>query len=301
METKYVPPSSRSPRRDPRWTSKVKKVLFRNDKASPAKDTSDVDRPVAVNVFWPQDLLPRDCDCARILTWGYKSHVTRVYESTNKNSVFTHAKNLLFALTRERTEGRPLIFVAHSLGGILVKEVLRRSNESTQDRVVDVVRSTSAVVFLGTPHRGSAKVAQIGEAFRRAAGMALRVDSNSTILRSMGADSPELELGRESFNVLWRKYRFSVKTFQESKPLSGVNASILNELVVPKESSCLDDPEENAETIEADHRMMCRFYGEDDPGYRQVGGELRGFLYSISGRQYDLQSTISMCPAARST
>lgn len=237
-----------------------------------------------------------DCDRARILTWGYDSHVIKGYESVNKNDVFAHAKNLLATLKRERPQARPIIFVAHSLGGILVKEVLRRSNESTQDLVLDIVRSTSAIVFLGTPHRGSAKAAEIGQVFREVASTLLRVDSNDRVLRALGADSPELELGRESFVMLWRKYKFSVKTFQESKPMLGVNFSILNDLVVSKESSCLDDPEENAETIEADHHMMCKFYGAEDPGYIQVSGELKSFMSSIrwkqQSRRQELDSSI---------
>jgi len=235
----------------------------------------------AEHVFWPRDLLPRECGRARILTWGYNTIVTKGYKSVNKNNIFAHAKNLLAALKRERPERRPIIFVAHSLGGILVKEVLRRSNDSTQDGLNDIVWSTCAVVFLGTPHRGSAKLANIGDIFRRTASAILGVDSNDTILRALGADSPELELGRESFIALWRKYKFSVKTFQEALPLTGVNISVLNELVVPKESSLLDDPEENSETIEADHHTMCKFYGANDPGYRQVGGELQGFVNAI--------------------
>jgi hypothetical protein len=42
-------------------------------------------------------------------------------------------------------------------------------------------------------------------------------------------------------------------------------------LVVPKESSSLGDPEESAETIEANYHTMCEFHGVDDPGYVQVG------------------------------
>jgi hypothetical protein len=34
---------------------------------------------------------------------------------------------------------------------------------------------------------------------RRTATMALRIDSNLTILHALGADSPELELSRQSF------------------------------------------------------------------------------------------------------
>jgi hypothetical protein len=51
--------------------------------------------------------------------------------------------------------------------------------------------------------------------------------------------------------------------------------------VVPRDSSSLDDPREHAETIEANHITMCKFSGADDPGYKQVGGELRGFVDGI--------------------
>jgi hypothetical protein len=86
------------------------------DDASPAA-------PNTSNVFWPQDLLPEDCLRAQIWTWGYDTKVTKGYEAANHNSLFAHARNLLFALKRKREIGRPLVFVTHSLGGIIGKEV----------------------------------------------------------------------------------------------------------------------------------------------------------------------------------
>jgi hypothetical protein len=75
-------------------------------------------------VYWPRDLLPIDCPKARIMTWGYDTAVTKgIAAPTNKGNIFAHAKDLLYALDRERPQGRLLIFVAHSLGGIIVKEV----------------------------------------------------------------------------------------------------------------------------------------------------------------------------------
>jgi hypothetical protein len=75
-------------------------------------------------LFWPRDLLPEDCPNARILTYGYDTKITKYTSgSTNKNSVFSHSKDFLFALGRSHTKDRPLIFLAHSLGGIVVKEV----------------------------------------------------------------------------------------------------------------------------------------------------------------------------------
>jgi hypothetical protein len=55
--------------------------------------------------------------------YGYDTKITKYMAgATNKNSVFSHSKDLLFALSRETTANRPLVFVAHSLGGIVVKE-----------------------------------------------------------------------------------------------------------------------------------------------------------------------------------
>ena len=55
-------------------------------------------------IFWPFDLLRADCPNARIITWGYDSVITRFFDgAVNQGSIFAHAKDLLFALCRERT------------------------------------------------------------------------------------------------------------------------------------------------------------------------------------------------------
>jgi hypothetical protein len=75
-------------------------------------------------VYWPGDLLPSECPLARVLAWGYDTVVTKKLSApSNKNTILSHAKDLLFSLSRERPIGRPVIFVAHSLGGIITKEV----------------------------------------------------------------------------------------------------------------------------------------------------------------------------------
>ena len=82
------------------------------------------------NVFWPGDLLHEECPDSRILLYGYDTKVMKVFRgAANRGSIYSHSKNLLFDLVRARPVGRPLIFVAHSLGGVVVKEVSPPSSE----------------------------------------------------------------------------------------------------------------------------------------------------------------------------
>src|SRR5690606_2426898 len=41
--------------------------------------------------------------------------------------------------------------------------------------------------------------------------------------------------------------------------------------IVPDISSSLDDPREHAETLQADHRNMTKFWGREDPNYVKLG------------------------------
>ena len=110
-------------------------------------------------------------------------------------------------------------------------QVLRRSNASDEPTIKDIVKSTFAVMFLGTPHRGSAELAALGQVVRWIAGCVLRFDSNEIILRALSVDGPELELARESFITQWRLYGFRVKTFHEGLGMTSANVGIMNEKV----------------------------------------------------------------------
>jgi pimeloyl-ACP methyl ester carboxylesterase len=164
------------------------------------------------------------------MVWGYDTMVTRgPAQAANKSGIFTHGRDLLFALDRQRDCRRPIIFVAHSLGGILVKELLSYADASKEDGFLNIVQDISAVVFLGTPHRGS-DAARVGDIARRVAS-ALRIDTSPALLDSLGLRNDDLDRNQQSFARIWDERRFAVKTFQESKGLTGVNVGMLNDLV----------------------------------------------------------------------
>lgn len=150
-----------------------------------------------------------------LLVWVNDTVLTNRVDSVNKSNILSHAKDLLYSLERQRPKGRSIMFLAHSLGGLIVKEVLCRVQHAGEAELNNVLKSTEAVVFLGTFHRGSPGFARLGDL----AGRIVSTDTNETLIRSLGLDSPKLGLSRKSFLQQGRTCSFRVKTFQESLSL----------------------------------------------------------------------------------
>jgi len=158
--------------------------------------------------------------------------------------------------------------------------MLSASDASEDVELRNIVDSTSAVIFMGTPHRGSPNMASLGEMCRRIAS-AVRMDTASTALDTLALKTSDLERCEISFSRIWNKRYFRVKTFEEAFGLVRANIGTLNEKVVPQSSSRLGDFREEAESLQANHMDMCRFCGTDDPNYGKVGGELVKIYMSL--------------------
>lgn len=84
-----------------------------------------------------------------------------------------------------------------------------------------IVDLTLAVMFFGTPHRGSKDLASVGEIARKAVGVLF--DTTSAALDSLGLKTTDLERSQEHFSRLWRQQNFLVKTWQEGAGISSWN------------------------------------------------------------------------------
>lgn len=80
---------------------------------------------VSTQHYWPSKSLPEDIPKSRIMAFGYSTSNSPFHKSTAIISDI--AKQLLSHLISKRESEsqrrRPIIFVAHSLGGIVIKEV----------------------------------------------------------------------------------------------------------------------------------------------------------------------------------
>ncbi|KAI0141905.1 hypothetical protein GGR57DRAFT_508862 [Xylariaceae sp. FL1272] len=221
-------------------------------------------------VFWPRDILPALCPSARVVTWGY--HVARRDSALvqSQPDIFEHADELVKDLVRFRNDGdanlRPLVFVAHSIGGVIVKEVLRQADASKEASLQDILISTAATVFLGCPHRGVEETV-FPDIVRSMAKASLGADVDELTLSSLcGIGDPRWRLGQEAFIKIWHNFNFLVKTYSEAPSVS--SDPKFNTLTDSRiQASRINDTRENAEKLPVNHEMMGRFRSADDDGF----------------------------------
>jgi pimeloyl-ACP methyl ester carboxylesterase len=112
-------------------------------------------------LFWPLTFLPLEPDIclARILSFGYNADFANATNASNV--ILDFAKTLLYDLkycVDDRSENLnmgqvPLIFVVHSMGGLIVKEAYMQGQNDPEYETI--IKAISAIVFLSTPHRGT--------------------------------------------------------------------------------------------------------------------------------------------------
>ncbi|KAL4878662.1 hypothetical protein BJY04DRAFT_195344 [Aspergillus karnatakaensis] len=226
---------------------------------------------------WPEDLLPAEIPNARILTFGYDANVTDWRGMVSINNIANHAMNLVTALAtwreRDGTNERPLIFVCHSLGGLVCQDAINTSQISPDDHLKVLAQHTVGIIFLGTPHSGSA-LAPWAEQLARSVGLVKQ--TNSQILEVLKQDSEVLARIQNSFHAFTRSVQgrdIKITTFYEELPLPGIG------VVVPLASAILHGHPFIG--IHDNHMGMTKFANKDDPGFIAVAGELRRWVGRI--------------------
>ncbi|KAL8366576.1 hypothetical protein RB595_010437 [Gaeumannomyces hyphopodioides] len=235
---------------------------------------------------WPGTLLPQKLKNARILTYGYDAYVLRRSVASN-NRLNDHAKNLLNDLTTDRAScearSRPLIFVAHSLGGLVCKEAILHSRNHPESHLRDIFDCTKGIIFMGTPHKGSWMV-DWGRISARAIGLVK--STNESLLEILETKDQFLESIQGRFSDMIREQRESgrrleVTCFFEELPLPVAGT------VVTKESATFEGF--TSISIHANHRDMVRFSYEEENGFKRLLGELSKWVAQVASETQGLE------------
>ncbi|KAK3297155.1 Alpha/Beta hydrolase protein [Chaetomium fimeti] len=222
------------------------------------------------SVCWPRDLLPRRMENARVLSFSYDADI---YNSASLGRIRDHGLNLLIHLIANRPQTgiekfeRPIVFVAHSLGGLLVKEALREAKQHSEDMGHKaILAATRGFVFFSTPHGGSSEDSWL----RIADGFA---PLGARLGFGRGRVSPLVEALKENASSLYdlvQDFRhlaehYALVSLYETEAYGSSGAAI-----VDKSSALTYLPHEEQLGIPASHTGMCRFTSLDNQWFHAV-------------------------------
>ncbi len=224
------------------------------------------------DVFWPRDLLPKVFPQARIITWGYGVQIEKMFASASQATIFHHAQTLLSDLAMLRSsissKAKPLIFLAHSLGGIIVKDALSLS-QNDLTHLNEILPATKGVIFLGTPHHGS-MVASLGKIAFELSRVFFQ-SPNVEILRGLERNSEILERITRSFGQVLAAGHLRVHPFLEELDTKGIP-------IVDPFSSSIGYLYETTGTLHANHRNMAKMSSLNDLNFQRVTSVIQRWL-----------------------
>ena len=104
--------------------------------------------------MWLRDRLPQDVLQLRSLIYGYDTKLFKSHSFQDLDDIASSFNTSLREARRSLPSAKPLILLAHSLGGIVLKRALVMLAHEANDEDKMILESVKGLVFFGVPHRG---------------------------------------------------------------------------------------------------------------------------------------------------
>ncbi|KAJ7710200.1 hypothetical protein B0H14DRAFT_2159311, partial [Mycena olivaceomarginata] len=225
--------------------------------------------------YWLRSSICKEMPHARVLAFEYD---TRWLGDTDNVSLSECGSRLLRAILQDRAHAedsrirRPIMFIGHSFGGLVIKQSIviaseTKPNDPDYNDHQAFLMAVTSVFFLGTPHTGSSfpSLARIKILASRAFG----VDSEERLLSLLHTGSEELKELQQKFDKV--KYLDKAETVQENKPVTELYCYYEQKkvrlgpfptgYVVTERSACLEGAKNRG--MEADHMGLNKFKSDD--------------------------------------
>ncbi|OBT72109.1 hypothetical protein VF21_09192 [Pseudogymnoascus sp. 05NY08] len=226
--------------------------------------------------MWLRDYLPRDAPNARILTYGYHS---KLQGSDSVSILQDHTNKFVHSLIDMREEGqcdsRPIIFIGHSLGCLIIKKTLTDAISLGINSSRLPVRE---IIFLAAPHRG------------------LNIAALQTLVKGEATEQMVLELQSESPTLTWLNQSFTrfardidILTCYETKPTKtaiDVDGLWVREgppvMMVSRDSAQQFYPREKLVSADCDHSQIAKIRRGQNGIYPAVKAAVKHGLVSTA-------------------
>ncbi|RGP69225.1 hypothetical protein FLONG3_7861 [Fusarium longipes] len=223
-----------------------------------------------VSVHWLRDnnMLRSKVPNARIMVFNYDS--TWISDAP-KTRVELCGEELIRSLHNFRQDSdRPIVFVAHSFGGLVVQDGLIFADREREFKYI--LDCTAGFVSLGTPFRGT--------------GIYWAADLTAAVIRFFGShrgvlslllyDSPQLRDKTQNLGRLRRTFPFPIFCFFELFQTTFIRlpflSNIFRGIVVAEASACVSGDERLQ--LQTDHIELNKYSGPEDRSYLSVSAEI---------------------------
>ncbi|KAH8744950.1 nb-arc and ankyrin domain-containing protein [Hyaloscypha finlandica] len=227
--------------------------------------------------LWLRDFLPKDINGLRVFSFGYDAEVAL---TKSRATIDSFARSLLNNIKLERDgkqQSRPLIFICHSMGGIVLKKALTIARLEDEDEFPFLRTSIRGIFFLGTPHRGTDAI-RWPQLLANISTVSLYVLSGLTgstrkdLLQNLDQNSEILK----TISTEFRNQAKDIKIFSCIEQRATLPHP---KLIVDEHTGILGFPGEVIKTMDGcDHRTMCRFSNKEDLNYRFLESQIKGLL-----------------------
>lgn len=220
-----------------------------------------------IALFWPKHWLSRDPDFqnVRIHSFGYDADwpdtgmaILDIHDFGNKLLTALHLSQWI-----SRSAGLPIIFVAHSMGGLVVKQAYLLTQINPANEAYPALGNRfHTMFFLATPHQGA------DSAHLLSAILYTTVNRQRSYEDDLQTGSPAIQRINDSFKV--HADNLQLFSFFETRPY---NFGAEKFLIVNKSSAVMGLPNERSIHLDADHKSICTFDTPNDPNFLTVRRE----------------------------
>uniref|UniRef100_A0A671P7C5 Protein SERAC1 n=1 Tax=Sinocyclocheilus anshuiensis TaxID=1608454 RepID=A0A671P7C5_9TELE len=204
--------------------------------------------------------LAADCPNLRILSVEYDTHLSdwkaKCPAENQRKSLAYRSQELLRKLKDAGVGVRPVVWVAHSMGGLLVKKMLLDASKDPD--LSPLIKNTKGILFYSVPHHGTF-MAEYSVNVRYLLFPSIEV-------KELCRDSPALRDLNENFLNIAKEQEFKVLSFAETLPT--YIGPMLKILVVPSQSADLGIGD--LIQVDVDHLNTCKPEKKDSFLYKRT-------------------------------
>jgi triacylglycerol esterase/lipase EstA (alpha/beta hydrolase family) len=212
---------------------------------------SDKDNP---ETFWPEWI---GHDVPKVGVWSLGYDAAQFIWQGSAMPLYERAKNALALLDADGIGRQPIVFITHSLGGLLVKQMIRTGLSESYPPWEKIAAQTKGVCFIATPHSGSdlANYVKFLTSFLA-----------TVAVNDLKSKAPSLrELNNWYRNHAFAKFNHQV--YCENKKTGWKNLGVI---VVDAESADPGIPKVPLISLDEDHLSICKPASRGELLYKRV-------------------------------